>query len=56
MFNCQKMTFLMSKQQEEALSVAEKMQIALHKMMCPRYRAFDKNNQVLEEISKKLFE
>ncbi|MDO4435935.1 MAG: hypothetical protein Q4B71_05885 [Cardiobacteriaceae bacterium] len=56
MFNCQKMTFLMSKQKEEALCWTQKMQIALHQMMCPHCRAFDKNNQVLEDISKKMFE
>lgn len=55
MFNCQKITFLLSQQEEKALSPLEKIQVGVHQMMCPRCRAFHQNNRILNEISRKMF-
>ncbi|TCP13340.1 hypothetical protein EV697_102221 [Bisgaardia hudsonensis] len=50
MLKCKQVAQLVSLEKEKPLVLSQKLQIKLHLMMCSRCRAFNKNNQQLDNI------
>lgn len=52
MFNCQKITQLMSLSNEQNLNTVQHFNVYLHTLMCPACKAFQQNNQKLKNLLK----
>ncbi|WLF83719.1 zf-HC2 domain-containing protein [Moraxella sp. ZY210820] len=53
MFNCQKITQLISLSHEQDLSKIQHFNVYLHSLMCPACKAFQQNNKQLSILIKK---
>ncbi|MFD0966651.1 zf-HC2 domain-containing protein [Seminibacterium arietis] len=56
MLKCNRITRLVSQQQEQSLPFSQLIQVKMHLAICSRCRAFDKNNQKLTALMKKFSE
>lgn len=52
MFNCQKITQLMSLSNEQNLNTVQHFNVYLHTLMCPACKAFQRNNKQLKILIK----